>query len=381
MSESRELAVIGKTKDAKAEKVEKTEDKITPPVEVLLVHSALLLAAESTIAKDTTRPALTGVFLHRVEKVGRVVATDGNRMFVGSFALPTPMPSWLKEGVILNGEGLRKRVQLIVSQQDDPMIRLAHTKGSGFFEMSDLRGDAVFKVGRIAMPFANYEGVLGQDTFVNLDEDGNVRGREFEPVGINSVYLKHCGDIAKMLEAGLPKKERTKTGMVVRAYTASSTSPMVFDFSSWPGALLVVMPFKLADSTVSKATAVLMAPATKLTIAALRAHATRQLAWAEEATDPATKAVHEAKAAGFVERIAAILTNTQGMASIGEAKASPKSTPEPTERWEPKADAPAEPVADADPVVADPPADAADEPTDKPAIKRTKIKVNRNKAA
>ena len=90
-------------------------------------------------------------------------------------------------------------------------------KGTSFATLSDLGGaSAVFRVPVLSGEFPNYEVALRPETFSRLDEDGNPVGKEWEPIGLNSQYLKHCGDIAKVLDAGLPKEERSKNGMVVR---------------------------------------------------------------------------------------------------------------------------------------------------------------------
>jgi len=381
MTKSTALAIIGKpdaeAKDAKAEKVGGGNEKITPPVEILHVHSALLLAAESTTGADSSRPWFGGVFLHRREKTARVVASDGGRMFIGTFSLPSPMPSWLKEGILISAEGLKKRVTLIMGLQSTPMVKLSHTKGSGFVELSDERGDAVFRLSTMPMDYPDYEPLIGEETFVQLDEDGNVKGREFEPVGFNSRYLKHCGEIAKTLEAGLSKKERPKNGMVVRAYHAKPDKPMFFSFDSWPGAVLLLAPAKLATAAVPKETAALMTPAIKLTLAALTAHETRNIKWAESATTEHAKMTFMEKAAGFRERINAIMGRVS-MPAITETK--------------PVKDAPivTDPVTDpvtevTDPVAHDPMADdepvieptVEEKPANQPEIKRTKISRRR----
>jgi hypothetical protein len=374
MTKSTALAIIGKpseakAKDAKAEKVASGgNEKITPPVEVLHVHSALLLAAESTSAGDSARPYFGGVFLHRKEKVARVVASDGGRMFIGSFSLPSPMPSWLKDGILLSREGLKKRVQLIMGLQETPMIKLSHTKGSGFVEVSDQAGDAVFRLAKLPMEFPDYEKLIGAETFVSMDDEGNVTGREFEPVGINSRYLKHCGEIAKTLESGLSKKERPKNGMVVRAYSAKPDQPMFFSFDHWPGAVLLLAPNKLASAAMPKETAALMAGPIKLTLAALTAHETRNIKWAETAPTERARVEFMEKAAGFRQRINTIMGRVN-MPSITEQKPEPVVVkPEPTR--EPQA----EPTHDETPT-------EDSQPENQPEIKRTKIKISRKAAA
>lgn len=236
-----------------------------------------------------------------------------------------------------------------------------------------MSGNAVFRTSAILGAYADYENVLGPSSFVTLDDDGVVRGREWEPVGINSTYLKHCGDVAKMLEAGLEKENRSKAGMVVRAYNSSgnTAAPLVFDFSTWPGALLVMMPAKLADNSTSKETAALLAPAVKLTIAALRAHATRNLAWADETEDPERKAALQAKAKEFQDRVAEIFKRAPGLPAIAaeapkpEPEAQPEPQPEPEARPTVNMDVSEGPAAEETPDQ-EPAAEAAPEPEPEP---------------
>lgn len=380
------LVVHGKD-NSKAEKVDnKPTEKITPPVEIMHIHSALLLAAEASTSETAERPYLSGVFVHRREKMGRVVGANGERGFIGSFYLASPIPSWLKDGVLLSGEGLKKRVQMIMGMQSTPMIKIAHTKGSGFAELSDENGDAQFRVRVLNMPYADYEKAIGPQMFSVMDEDGNVVGREFEPVGLNSRHLKYCGDIAKTLEAAIPKKQRPINGMIVRAYNASATAPMFFSFESWPGAVLFVFPARLASAAIAKETMVLITPAVKLTLAALRAHVTRNLAWAEQTDDPNAKASFEEKAQGFKDRIARIIGQT-GMPALAnetekpaDQSAAPEPTPEPTPEQEPGQ----EPEDDATDHEAEQEAeDEEQKPIDEedrpdPEVKRTPIRVQRS---
>jgi hypothetical protein len=417
---SKALAIIGsekpKTEKVKAEKMkDKPEDKITLPVETLYVHSALLLAAESVAAVGDRNPMFKGVYLHRREKVARVVAADGSsRLFIGSFPVEGKMPTWLTSGVILSAEGLKKKTQIIMSMQESDMVKLSHTKGSGYIEMSDNSGDAVFKIARIPLTYYNYEKALGSDAFSLLDEDGNVRNREWEPVGVASKWLKGCAGIADILNKGLEKERRNKDfGMIVRAYSGSGSqgSPMVFDFDAWPGAILCISPLQMGDSKVAKETLQIMSPAVKLTLAALRAHATRQLAWAEAASTPEIKADHEKKAEGFLIRIAKILSDTSALPSIQtdyvstpepvipvEPTPEPEAQPKVTEAvyaqngfgWEPKDTVPVEPELEpepepepqADPVANDdkPTVEEEEAAAEKPTVTRTKI-ARKKKAA
>lgn len=312
------------------------ETEVVPEPESLFVPSALLLAAESVSpAKDVGREHLQGVFLHYKDGKGRVVATDGHRMFIASFGVATDkVPTWLRAkpgkegtydggGLILSNNGLKAKIAMIVKQSEasGPLIRISWTKGNARVELSDFGREMVFQAPVQSGFFPDYERVIPAETFGALDGEGNPTGREWDPIGINSRYLKEIGDVAKTLEAGLPKLERSKTGMVVRAYASDPNRPVVFDFSTCPGAILILGAARLATPALAQETAKLLAPQVKLTIAALRAHATRNYAWAEAAKGEAKEEFRK-KAEGFEARIAEVMKRAPGLKALAHTPAA-----------------------------------------------------------
>jgi hypothetical protein len=296
--------------ETETEKVEKL-----PEPEDLLIPAALLMAADSASDHKGNFAKYEGVFLHAHEGVGRIASSDGAKMFVASFKIGTEAPAWMTPGIIISNDGLKARIAMI-SKNDSSAgkVRLRFAAGMASAELTDARRTMAFQVAIVDEEFPDYERSIPTAAFANLDGEGAAQGREWEPVGINSAYLKHIGEIAKTLEAGLPKDLRSKGGMVVRAYNAgSSTSPLVFDFSTWPGVILIVGTSKLDTKATSPETAALLAPAIRLTLAALRAHETRNIAWAEKAEDDVTKANFLTKAEGFRNRVAEILKRAPGI--------------------------------------------------------------------
>ena len=361
MSSSTALARIEPASpDAKAEKI--------PAVETLTVPSALLLAAESVSAKPGgPQTYLEGVYLHAKGDRGRIVGSDGARLFLASFPLPTKeeggCPSWMRDGgVILSNVGLKARIGLLAKLQDSNEVRISYAKGNATVEISDPRLQTVSKVSSLHGTYPEYEKMLGSSRFTGLDEEGNVESREWQPVGINSSYLKQCGEIAKMLEKGLEKDQRSKLGMVVRAFGGNAgDTPLMFDFSTWPGAILIVAPAVLASKLTHKETVQLLAPALKATVAALRAHATRWDVKAKEAGTEPERLEAKAKADSFHERVSAVLKLNPGPLL---AKAKPEAAPE----------AAAPPAPEPEQKPEEDPEDAA--PARRPATKRTRIHVN-----
>ncbi len=328
-------------------KPEKTEEPSAPaeklPVpEDLIVPSALLLAAESSSEhKDDKRPYLQAVYIHSKDGVGRVVGTDGSRMFLASFPIALPVPSWLTEGLLLANDGLKTRIGM-TGKGEDAKVRITYQAGMATATLSDMPRSMSFRLDRVDHVFPEYDRIIPAQAFQRLDDEGDSVGNEWEPVGINSVFLKHVGEVAKLLDAGLPKattkleKEARAKGMVVRAFNSARKSdkpvPLVFDFSTYPGAILVVMPHKLTTPAITAQTAALLAPAVRLSVAALRAHATRNMVWAAEAEksgDTEKAAFLTAKAEQFNKRVAELLTRVPGVQMLEGPEPEPQPEPEP----------------------------------------------------
>jgi hypothetical protein len=316
--------------------VEKVKPEPKAPVwETMLLPVPLLMAAESIAAKaDKERVGLQGVMLHQKDGgAGRIVGSDGTRLFVGSFPVGSKPPTWLKTGLVLPREDLKARVNMIAKVAGSE-VQIKHAKGEAFAFLSDTNDTMLFRVqcGEVTA-FPPYENVFNIQSFSDMTEEGDmVEKREWEPVGFNSRHLKHVGEVAKILEAGMPKDSREKNGMTIRVFdNGEPSAPRVFDFVGWPGALLVIAAVQLTQTVLPLQTAKLLAPAVKLTLAALRAHATRWLDAATKADGEVAKAACLAKARGFQERVAAILAVTPDLASpaIGtDAKPEPEAEAE-----------------------------------------------------
>ena len=120
----------------------------------------------------------------------------------------------------------------------------------------------------------------------------------------------------------------------------------MFDFSSWPGAILVIQPLKLAGFDTRKETAELLAPAVRGSVAALRAHATRWLQRSEAAESEAEKAAALAKSAEFQARVAELSKRLPGLPAI---TAEPQPEPEAQSDSEPQPEPEDEPARDDQP--------------------------------
>ena len=327
---SRQIAI----KSATVESLDGVAAKKVPQPETLAVPVALLLAAESIAAKaDKNKAYIQGVLVHQLEAgAGRIVGTDGFRLFVGSFGVPSKPPSWLKEGIMLPRDDLKSRIAMISKVGDSNVVALTHTKGDTKVFLSDPERTMIFSLtGAPVDTFPSYSGVFRSASFSDMDEDGEKKAkREWEPVGFNSRHLKHCGELAKILEAGMAKEARAKNGMVIRVFDHGEPgAPRIFDFLGYPGAVLVITETVVTQTVLPLATATILAPAVKPTVAALRAHETRNRVWAAAATDEATRSGFVTKADQFAARIAAIMARAPDLPALAGPKAEAVATDEP----------------------------------------------------
>ncbi len=117
-SESTAVAVVNQ---AEAEKL--------PEAESVTLPAAIMLAAESIGDPKTSNAYGDAVFVHARDRRGRVVSTDGKRMFIASFAIEGTgkIPSWMNHGVLLSGEGLKARVAMI-AKGEQARVKVTHVK-------------------------------------------------------------------------------------------------------------------------------------------------------------------------------------------------------------------------------------------------------------
>jgi hypothetical protein len=354
----------------------KTEaEKVKDLIESVDIPAALLLAAEAvTLSKPPAgNEVLAGVYLHVEAGKGRVVATDIARCFVGSFNLPTKAeggtPSWLRAGVVISASRLKSQVSMLA--KDGVRVRLSGIKGSASLDISDVARSCVFRTEIMDGKFPDYEKRLGVNVLGEVDDDGNPIDRHWQTVGFNSVYIKSCGEIAKILDNGLAKEDRSKGGMTVRAFGGhSETSPLVFSYEGYPGSVLAIMPTSTMNVETSRETQAILGNAAKLTVAALKAHHTRQIQRESSATSEWEREDARKKAADFARRIAAIV---QVMPS-GEA-AIAQDRPKPQPKAEPKVEVKVETRPEPEPEPEPEDERETEGATKGPTVKRTKINV------
>lgn len=285
-------------------------------VETLQVPAALLLAGEAIASKaDKQAHPLHGVLIHQVDNGrARVVARDGVRVFVASFPLGGKAPSWLKDGLFLARANLKARVTMLAKVEGALTVAVGYAAGTRDAELSDVSRSAVMKIdiGSVRS-FPDYERAMTAASFSPMDYEGEIDKRDWQAVGFSSRSLKHCGEIAKILESGIDKENRPPEGMVIRAFNGHENAPKVFDYPQWPGALLIMQPVPAGQLAIPAETIAVLAPAVKLTVAALRAHAKRWIMRADASGDEAEKSAAMERAAGFQARVDALLVRTPGV--------------------------------------------------------------------
>jgi hypothetical protein len=304
------------------------EDKPAPKLELVAIPAALLLAAETIVAKaPKDRTDLQGVLLHQKDTgIARVVAADGFRIFIGSFEAK-PAASWLKGGIMVSREDLKPRVNMLLKVAESPIVVLAFAKGESRATLMDIHNTMSFKIDCAEVKeLPDYEANIQMKTFTDLTDDaGRTMRPEWEPVGFNSRHMKDVGDIARILEGGMDKRVREKNGMTIRVFDQGNiNAPRIFDFQGWDGAILIVGAMALPTAQFPLLTAKVLAPAVKGTIAALRAHATRWTDAAAQAESEEARAACLAKAESFQQRVNAVLARAPEKAIAGPAAPAEK---------------------------------------------------------
>ena len=290
----------------------------------------ILMAATLCSGQDGERHYLAGVYLKATKKELRCVSTDGHRMLVISRELPKAVPQWLHDGVIVSNGSLKERLALMarVSYEqampfEDRMVVVS--KNGDDLKLTDPRGECVFRVKIVDGTFPDYERVMAKLTDAiftgGLSPNGeevpgeDVRTETIQmvggpvPIAFRSQYVKSVADVARLLGSEH-----------VSLRTSSPNNGAMFTFPESDGAVLYVMPAKDIPLKLAGGNSAILSLPLKRSLAALRAHATRNKKWAKEATNPAEQAEFASKAADFEGRIVTLI----GQAPVLKALPPPK---------------------------------------------------------
>ncbi len=270
-----------------------------------------LKGALSVVSDEETRPYLSGIYLHRVEGALRVVASDGDRLFVASLERgPDELPDWLEDGVLIPGGIMKPRLAFLNSLKESTAL-VSFAKGAPNLHLSDPKVDILFRMEPlVGMTFPDYQTVIIDKTHGAFTREV---ATDFQPVGYSSAYLKDVGAMAKVLASDY-----------VRVFSSTEHEPTVIVFDSAPGCVLYLMPSKVS-TPLAPATAKLLEGPIKGTIAALTAHQTRWRNKRDElptTASDAERASIDEKIEEYSARIAKVIVN-----------ASPPSLPTPFESF------------------------------------------------
>lgn len=307
------------------EKVTKTEQVNISGLEAIHLPLFALKAALSCASTEETRYYLNGIFVQSHEDTAvRLVATDGNRMFV--YAVPAieaavggKLPKWLGAGVIVPSEYLKDRLALLEKLECTTAV-IAYQTAAPHIVLANPDDTCRFRLSPVDGTFPAYGPVL--DTLQVFE--GRERA-DLSSVSYNPAYLKGVGALAKLLDSDS-----------VRLFANEEGGPSFITFPGRDGAVLVLMPMR-QDPSLGVQTAKVVSGPMSGTIAALKAHRTR---WADKLDGAAEseKAEIEAKMADYDRRIAEILART-----AGPALPPPKETETADEGMQPELAA--EPIA------------------------------------
>jgi hypothetical protein len=157
----------------------------------------------------------------------------------------------------------------------------------------------------------NYEAaleVIDQQNVADMGESGEQTTKaEWEPVAIGSRYMDECNSIASILQKTQDKASRSAHGIAIRMFHPNPAAPRIFDFDGWPGVVLMVGAMQMEVKQLPLLTQRLMEPASRGTLAALRAHETRWRDAAAVATTDEQRAACTARADSFQLRIVALI--------------------------------------------------------------------------
>lgn len=297
--------------------IEKPKPRVVGKMETIEIDASILQAALMCAATQETRYYLKGVYIHRTaDGFVRAVSTDGSRCLIANLyreSKDKPGAKWLDHGLILPADGLAQRLKLIEKEHKDAElmrgVRIAWGENQPRVEIADALGINLFKVQPIDGTFPDYEKV----TTASWSGVG-VERADWKPTGFNPSYLKAVGDIAKRLG--------TDSVQCFDYVGINGTDqPVLFTFGKVANVSLFLMPAK-ADPKMAEATRLMLAPAIKLTLAALRAHETRNRDAAKDLKG-AEKDAALAKADAFAKRIKDVVDNA-GSGSMPAALPAPK---------------------------------------------------------
>lgn len=276
------------SKAAQKPAAEKPAVELGPPVKLRVFTSDLRPFLAIAPTKEA-RTFLNGVHLCKDGDVLRLAATDGHRLLVQAIPHTDPLPWAEGEGVILPADRLG-RIAKFIGNVDEP---LELTYGEHWKALTLACADAVFDVTPIDATFPDYKRIL--------NDVGDVFSAEREPLetsAINPKYLRQAGQVGALYGAE-----------GVFCFTGNGEGAMAFTFMGVKGVILVQMGVRTDDKPGLEGSVAKLIGERGMTgtLAALKAHETRNRQAAGKAKNEAERDRLTAAADRFAARIAEIM--------------------------------------------------------------------------
>jgi len=284
------------------------------PLSYINVPIGLLMGALACVSNDQDRYYTAGVYLHRYRDQLRIVSTDGTRLFVATDKSNDALPDFLEVGVIVPADGLKAWLQLARARSKPfGFVRLGYGAEQPRIEFQSASEDLTFTVQPIEGAFPDYRAVIRASARIKEDAEPTPIS-DFEAVGYSSQLLSSLHGVARaMTEEKQP---------AVCQLGHSAKGPNLFTFPDTPGAVLYLMPRPIGGFTPEARE--IAEPAIAGSLAALRAHETRNRNWARSERNPEKRQEFLSRADGFAQRIAALVQLTEGAPPKVEGKKAGK---------------------------------------------------------
>lgn len=269
-----------------------TAEPLEPAMSVTLPIKYLNAALAVAAKKDQTRPHLCALYLHQMEDLSlRLVASDGHRMLVISTDCDREL-NWGKDGVLLPRLEI-DRIAKYCGKGEEVQVDISFGPKHAAVNIAEHLGMAQFTVTPVEGQYVDYKRLMAQIGDVIGSDAARLPA---DTSALNRDYLKAAGVVAASLESAS-----------VRPFIdPSGKHGAVFTFDD-PGAILVVMPMRVDTPALRAPTMrILGADGMSRTLAALKAHETRNRTAAAQAKGKEERAKLEGVADQYAKRISEI---------------------------------------------------------------------------
>lgn len=227
-----QVAAAGAVKPVKPVKPEVLGPAVTVELPTTFLNAALAIAS-----KEDIRHYLNAVYLHQLDdQTLRIVATDGNRMFVASL-LQEAAVDWLREGVLVPRESLERILKFVGRKAEAVAVSFGINHRA--LSIAEIGGIGVFTVVPVDGDYPQYQRVVDGAAAVFTQER-----EEMSMTTLDSAYVRSATAVASILG----------TGSIMPFISTDGSCPSVFAFQAVPEALLYIMAQKNVAEVLPAAT-------------------------------------------------------------------------------------------------------------------------------